>query len=76
MTQLVYRPLSVSAVPLPVAASAISLRVPEVFELSAERWDRWIAKGVEHNRLVRRRFLLAACILAVVAVVALSFRIF
>ena len=73
MTQLVYRPPPPPAesFPVPPAAVARALPVPEVFELSADRWDRWIAKGREHDRNVKRRLQLVACVAAILAVTVL-----
>ena len=61
MTQLVYHPPDPSAhdsgpAPAQVRATALPMPAAMAFQLSADRWERWVAKGLERDRVVRRRF--------------------
>jgi len=58
---------------LPVPTQDLSTRVAEIAEARRsfeERWTAWIARGAAHDRAVRRRMMVAAPTLAVVAVVS------
>ena len=50
----------------------ISPVIPPSIGGSEERWAAWVAKGVAHDRRLRRRWLIALPI-AVVAAVAITF---
>jgi len=52
----------------PVRAVALPLPGSGVPALSAERWQSWIAKGLVHDRLVRRRFQIVVGIIAVAGI--------
>jgi hypothetical protein len=51
----------------------ISPVIPPSIGGSEERWAAWVAKGAAHDRLLRRRWLIALPIFAVVAAVEITF---
>jgi hypothetical protein len=55
------------APPAPSAAVAIPWSAASSLphESSDERWIRWTARGVSRDRLVKRRFQIIACVIAV-----------
>ena len=56
--------------PVPVAADSVSaerVRLAADFDL---RWAAWQTRGRMHDRLVRRRLLIAAPVVAVAAAIA------
>lgn len=46
---------------------------PSITNSSEERWAAWIAKGAAHDRLLRRRLLIAVRIAGVVAALVITY---
>jgi len=76
MTQLVARP-DLPALPI-ASGPALSMVVPDTTQFvdvdsapqrrdRADRWNRWIAKGIRHDDAVRGRFQMSACVAVMVA---------